>query len=355
MSSPIFSSITEQVTGHLRKEMAYGRWRTTMPGTNRLAEELRVSRKTVESALKNLEAEGLLLGQGAGRRRLIAKATELDSARPMKMALLLAEAVDRNQNYYVQIDHELSKAGHTVVHPARSQLDLGMDEKRIGPLLESTEADAWVVAAASRSILEWFAARPEPTFALFGRREGLPMAGVGPDKVAAHVAVTRNLIELGHRRITHLTRQRRRLPQPGPTELAFLHELETRNLPVGNYNLPDWDDSKEGLQRCLHSLFLVTPPTALICNEPLIFTAALQFLTTRRLRVPKDISIVCSDADPNFAWSEPSVAHIRWDFRPVVHRIVTWANNVSRGKEDKRQTLTKAEFVEGGTMGRAPK
>ena len=28
---------------------------------------------------------------------------------------------------------------------------------------------------------------------------------------------------------------------------------------------------------------------------------------------------------------------------------------VAQGKEDRRQTLSKAEFVEGGTVGRAPK
>lgn len=49
------------------------------------------------------------------------------------------------------------------------------------------------------------------------------------------------------------------------------------------------------------------------------------------------------------------VAHIRWDSRPVVRRIVRWVDDVGRGKEEKRQTLTKAEFVEGGTVGSAPK
>jgi hypothetical protein len=33
---------------------------------------------------------------------------------------------------------------------------------------------------------------------------------------------------------------------------------------------------------------------------------------------------------------------------------VSWANNVSQGKEDLRQTFTKADFIEGGTMGKAP-
>lgn len=61
--------------------------------------------------------------------------------------------------------------------------------------------------------------------------------------------------------------------------------------------------------------------------------------------------MVCTDADPAFAWCEPTIAHIRWDGRPVVQRVVRWAANVSHGRDDRRQTLTKAEFVEGGTVG----
>jgi hypothetical protein len=38
----------------------------------------------------------------------------------------------------------------------------------------------------------------------------------------------------------------------------------------------------------------------------------------------------------------------------VVNRIVRWANNVARSKDDRRKTLTKAEFVDGGTVGVAP-
>tara|TARA_B100001093_G_C26677947_1_gene949151 strand:- start:223 stop:1008 length:786 start_codon:yes stop_codon:yes gene_type:complete len=253
----------------------------------------------------------------------------------------------------VQLDRELSEAGHTVVHPARSLLALGMDVSRIAPLVESTEADVWVIGAASRSVLQWFAANPIPAFALFGRRERLPMAGVGPDKVPAIIMATRKLIGLGHHRITLLTRPRRRLPEPGTTEQAFLGELKEQGLSAGNFNLPDWDDCKEGLQSCLSSLFQVTPPTALICSESVIFSAVLQFAAVRGLRVPGDISIICSDADPTFAWSEPSVAHIRWDPQPVVNRIVTWAANISRGKTDVRQSLTKAQFIEGGTIGPA--
>lgn len=354
MSSARFPSVTEQVTSNLREGVASGRWRKTMPGRNRLAQELGVSRKTVESALGKLEAEGLLLGQGPGRRRLIAIVPKLKAARSMRLALMLSATANRNQDYIIRLERELNEAGHTVIHSPKSMVHLKMDVKRIGQLVDATEADGWVILSGSRSVLEWFAARPEPAFALFGRRAGLPMAGVGPDKVPAFVIVTRDLIDLGHRRITLLARPRRRLPIPGRTEQTFLDELGAQNLPVGDFNLPNWEDSKGGLQQCLISLFQVTPPTALICEESLVYAAALQFLAARGLSVPGDVSLVCSDADPTFAWCEPTVAHIHWDPEPVVRRIVRWANHVSQGRHDIEQTATRAEFITGGTIGSAP-
>ena len=67
----------------------------------------------------------------------------------------------------------------------------------------------------------------------------------------------------------------------------------------------------------------------------------MQFLLSRRLRVPEDVSLICTDGDPHFAWCRPPIAHIRWDTRPVVRRAVRWAANIARGKRDVRQTLTK--------------
>jgi DNA-binding LacI/PurR family transcriptional regulator len=61
-------------------------------------------------------------------------------------------------------------------------------------------------------VLEWFAAQPEPSFAIFGRRGGLPIAATGPEKATATMAATRELIRLGHRRIVFMVRPRRRLP-----------------------------------------------------------------------------------------------------------------------------------------------
>jgi DNA-binding LacI/PurR family transcriptional regulator len=345
-------SATERVAAHLREEILRGALCDPLPGVHALTAELGANHNTVEKALRLLEQEGVLVAQGPGRRRRIA-AAEGKAARPLRLAILAFDppAVELAEGYVADLVHRLGEAGHSVFFAEKYLLEMGMDVGRVARLVRRTEADAWVVSAGSREVLEWFAAQPVPAFALFGRRHGLPIAGVGPDHVSAGVAATRRLIELGHRRIVQLVRRNRRLPVPGKAERAILDEMAAHGVATGTFNLPDWEETSGGFHICLQELFRHTPPTALIIEEASFFVAALQFLGRRGLRVPEDVSLICTDADPAFAWCEPTIAHIRWDSRPVVQRIVRWAANVSNGRDDRRQTLTKAEFVEGGTIG----
>ena len=350
-----FLSITEQAAEHLRREILRGRWSETLPGKHQLAAELGLNNKTIEAALRILETDGLIVPQGAGRNRRI-NASGGKSPRALRIAILALDLEeDRKMDYMVDLNHSLLEAGHTAFYAEQSLTELRFDLKKIARLVDRTRADAWVVLAGSREVLEWFARRPEPAFAIFGRRQALPIAGFGPNKVPAVAEATRKLIELGHHRIVLLCRKVRRLPAPGLSERAFLAELEKGGIRPSEYNLPDWDDSSVGFKECLNALFKVTPPTALIVDEGVWFVAALQFLCNRGYRVPAQVSLICTDNDPAFACCEPPIACITWDTRPLARRVLKWASNVSRGKSDLRQTTTPAQFVPGGSIARAPR
>lgn len=351
-----FLTITEQVAAHLRNDLLRGRWTTEMPGRHEVAEELGISPQTAQAALVLLEKEGVLVSQGAGRPRRIDPSAGTAAGVPsLRVAILVGEPADQNRDYIVEIKHELIEAGHAVFFPSWFMPELGMNVSPLASRLKGTEADAWIILSASRTLLEWFVEHEVTAFALFGRRRGLPIAGVGPDKPPAVAQATRRLIELGHRRIAYLTLRAQRLPKPGASVQPFLDELSAHGLRAGPYNLPDWEENLDSFHRCLDSLFRHTPPTALIVDEAAFLVATMQFLQNRRLRTPEDVSLICTDGDPHFAWCRPAIAHIAWDSRPVVRRAVRWTANVARGQRDIRQTLTKASFVEGGTIGPVPK
>lgn len=348
-----FLSITDQVANHLRAEILRGRWSDTLPGKHELAADLGVNNKTVEAALRLLEKDGLLILQGAGRRRLINSAGG-KSSRALRVAVLAHDRdADRKLDYMVELQHALTDAGHAVFYASKSLAQLRFEVPRVARLVEQTKADAWVILAGSREILQWFADRPLPAFSLFGQRQGLRLPSIGPNKSPALAEATRRLIELGHRRIVLLSRNVRHL-QTAPTERRFIEEMNAGGITPSDFHLPDWEESNAGFQQCLDALFRVTPPTALIVDEAAYFIAALQFLARRGLHVPGAVSVVSTDDDPAFDCCEPPISCIRWDTGPLVRRIVQWVAHISRGKTDLRQTLIPATFVTGSTIGTAP-
>jgi len=343
---------SEQVAAHLRSELLQGRWAGTMPGNDRLVTELGVGRETIKAALEQLENEGLLVGQGQRRRRRIKLPGELSKIRELRVRILLYESASRGTSYNTELLGKLQEAGYTANYGRKTLADLGMNVERVAKFASETPADAWIVEAGSRDVLEWFSSQPIPAFAMFGVKAGLPIAGISPFKGPLAV---RRLIALGHRRIVMLVRGERLKPKPALYEQAFLDEIQNHGIIAGAYNLPDWGNSPEEFYRCLDSLFQLSPPTALLVSEPKLFIAARDYLSQRGIIAPRDISMACDDPDESFTWCKPAIAHFRWDTAPVSRRILRWAEHVDHGKEDRRQSYVKAEFYEGGTIGPVPR
>lgn len=344
----------EQVAGHLRAEILKGRWSGTLPGADRLGREMGVNHTTIDAAIQLLESEGILRNQGVGRPRLISL-PENFSAPSLRFGLLAYEQSDLQLNYIVELQHQLQEAGHTITICPKSLLELRMNVSLVARAVGKTQADAWIIQSGSSEVLEWFSRHTTPGFALAGRRRGVNIAGTGPDKIPAARAAIRRLFNLGHRRVVMITRADRRIPHPGQMERSFLHELQSLGMPTSSFNLPDWDDSTDGLYRLLDSLFQVTPPTALIIDEAPLYLAVELHLARLGFFAPADVSLLCLDPSPSFKWHRPSVSHIRWESRPLIAQLLKWAESVALRKDDRKQTFTKAHFIEGGTIGPAPK
>lgn len=346
-------TVTEQVAAHLRDELRRGRWQGRMPGRDQLAAEIGASNRCVQGALELLEKEGLLEKQGVGQHRRI-KLGKIVPSPALRVCILPYEKASCKLDYLVDLRHQLEEAGHHAAFAGKSLQQMGMNPQRVADFVQRTPADAWIVVSASREVLEWFAGQPVPTFALFGRLKNMPLAGTGPGKSVVVAEVVRHLVGLGHLRIVMLSREERRKPEPGFVEKVFLGELEAQGIETGPYNLPDWGDTIEEFHVGLDSLFRLSPPTALLCSYAALFVAAERHLALRGVVAPRDISMVCLDPDPAFAWCQPSISHISWDSRPVIRRILKWIGKVSRGQDDRRNVPTPAKFMQGGTIGPVP-
>lgn len=345
-------SVVDQLVAHLRGAISSGELGGRMPGIRSLASTLDVSSNTVAAALKRLEHEGFLEPQGHGCRSRIVMPKDF-VRKAQRVTLLLYEREDLQLRYVVEIQQQLKEKGHDVHVAEKSLMDLGMNVSRISRMVNRTETDVWVVFSAPREVLEWFAGHSVPAFALFGRFRRLPLAAAGLDKVSAFRAAVRRLAELGHRRIVLFQPKHNREPFPALLVRESLEEMEANGIKTGPYNLPDWEQSPAGIRKCLDSIFALNAPTAMIFDQPNELLAAQIHLTHKKIRVPGDISLICDD-DPAYAWFDPPISCIRWDYRPWVRRAVRWVDHVANGMDDKGQSFTNAKFVEKGSIGPAP-
>jgi DNA-binding LacI/PurR family transcriptional regulator len=248
----------------------------------------------------------------------------------------------------------LESEGHTCRFTAKSQSQVGYATDRIQRLVAGCEADAWLVLGGKRELLEWFAARSVPTMALGGVTAGLRIAATGMETVEPFRAALRRLMELGHRRITFLAPAFLRDRGGSPYVRAMQEELAAGGLASGNYNVPDFDETPDGLRAVLRENFRVTPPTAVIVTYTTWLVNALAFLAGRGLHPGRDVSVLCLGDDLWLPWHHPAVAHFKGDEPRMLRHILQWIRNVARGREDVRQLRFPLRFVDGASIGPAP-
>ena len=351
----------EQAAEHLRQRIESGNMDGPLPGVLRLSRMLGVSPATVRAALGQLEEEGWVLPAAAGRPRVIAGAGEVPAARrprALRLMILPGERLEDEDAPCRQMLFDLKAAleseGHSCHFAAKSQSQVGYATERIQRLVAGCEADAWLVLGGKREVLEWFAARSVPTMALGGVTAGLRIAATGMETVAPFRAALRHLMGLGHRRITFLSPAFLRDRAGSPYVRAMQEELAAGGLASGDYNVPDFDETPEGVRALLRENFRVTPPTAIIVTYTTWLVTLLAFMARRGLRPGRDVSVLSLGYDLWLPWHYPAVAHFVGDEPRVLRHILQWIRNVARGREDVRQLRFPLRFVDGASVGPVP-
>lgn len=358
-------TLVDQTAGHLREKIREGRWGEFLPSERRLSAMLGVSRPTAAAAVARLIGEGLLIHNGA--RRAIGIGTPASRFRgrekSLRMTLLLRWPLENvapsTQRLVMRALALLKSLGHTadyVAIPAgRKQGGAG----HLPKLVRKHVSDAWIVVDGTKETLEWFAVKKIPVFGLGGAATDIPVAKSFPmDSRPMIKTITGRLVALGHRSIVLICFKTAREPAPGRLVAAFREALAEAGIRPGEYNVPDWEESPQGLGALLESLFRLTPPTALICHNPGTTVATYTFLAQRGLRTPRDVSLVSlADKDALAYWASLGVrcAHVETGVTACCDRLRRWTENLTKGREDTRQHYGRARLDEGDTIGPAPR
>ncbi|MCW1925068.1 substrate-binding domain-containing protein [Luteolibacter arcticus] len=348
-------SVIEQIADHLRVGFHSGHWCGQLPGIRELVRELGVSKSTVESALHLLELEGSLQSGGPGRRKQIVLSRDSQrKGKVLRVGILLSSHLDEinlySQQMMLGVRRRIENAGHICFFADRCMAELGYKLPRISRMVEAAKADAWVAYSATEQVLEWFAKRALPVMAVGGRFSGQPVASSATTIAEAILASVRTLSELGHRRIVTISPDSWRLPSPSKTGQAFLSAMEECGHTPTSYNLPAWEQTPAGLEKLLESLFLLTPPTALIFVDPASYVAALVFFGLKGIRVPRDVSLICMTAGPLFSLLPLAPAHFKWPVHEHIRRVDRWVKCLAKGGTDLAQPVFPATFEPGETI-----
>lgn len=352
--------LVEQTAAHLREGFVSGRWSGYLPGVLQLSEELVVSKHLVRGALRILEEEGSIEYSGAGkRRRILMERSAPGKRRTLRVAVMLHGSLEDESAHICRlmlgIRESIESAGHACVFARENLNQVGDNLERLARVVRQTKADAWILFQASSVVIEWFLKQPFPTFALGGRFAGLPVASSATDTWPAIRSALDLLAEHRHRRIVWVVPAFFRKPVPGPTVGKFMHRLEELGILASTYNLPDYEETAEGLEKLMDELFRITPPTALMFLYADECVAALLYLARRGLRVPQDVSILTIHSDPTFRHIRPRIARFEFPEKEHALRIQRWVQNLAKGRPDQRQVLFDAGFSPGSSIGPAKK
>ncbi len=350
-------SPSEQVAHHLRGLLQQGRWTKLMPGTVALSKELPgVDRKAIGSALQILVKEGWLKDQGIGKQRKILKQPERRGNKLFRVGFIRLVSDGDHRLESALVSKFSSWKGVTLTQAPKTIIELERSVYKISQMILSMQLDAWIVPAASREILEWFKDSGIPVYAVFGRHSKLKMDGFSFDATEGIKALASKLIALGHKRVTWIARKEQRQPALGNNEKVFFEQLSEHGIRPNSFTLPEWEETPEGFQDLLDSLFKVTPPTALIIPETYLVQTTFQYFLKKRIQVPDQVSIMCTEDCEEFKWANPSIARISRDFNLASEAVSEWIEMISSGRPAPMQkTFYPVEFIEGGTLAKPRK
>jgi len=353
----LFHSLPVQVADYLMAEIANGRWTNFLPGERALAGTLRVSRRTLTSALARLQKAGVTRPEPARGHRIVSARRRVPSKVTQHIGLLTAEPLDAMrpgttlwvndlQALLAERDFRLSffNGRKYVSHqPGRA----------LARLVAVNPQAGWILAGSSEPTQRWFA------------RSGLPAVVVGtchgevvlPDvdldfhamgrHVAGRLAAHRHC-----RAALFLTNAPGYFMSESETERGFreiLHKAGGEAISVYH------ERTRDGLVKVLRRLFSsAEAPTALVLTNSLDYLTATSFLNQKGLRVPQDVSVIARNDDAFMTALLPEPTRYHASPHVLGRRIFKLLMQVVEGQPPLRPHVRiMPEFIAGESLGQA--
>jgi hypothetical protein len=326
-----------------------------LPSERTLSTQLGISRPVLREALAELESAGELVWRG--NRRCPAADAKRRKPRPGRICLLCRHDGEVDGNEMVMLrEHAAHSLGHDGldIGVAAAPACFGPNPARL--LQQITEArphTLWVLFRSTPQIQSWFLESGLPVLVLGGCHPGIDLPNLDTDffGVCRHAAGL--LIARGHTGVA-IIKTETDLPGDRKSLAGFTRGwtlTDGRKAPV----LVTHNRETGSICRVVDRLTARpdAPGVWLVFGARTYFTVAAK-LAEHRLRVGRDIHLLCRDSDPYFEFIVPTVAHYRRDATRIRRRFMQFIQAFQNGETTKRfHYEIPAEFVNGDSLAKA--
>lgn len=353
-------SLVERVSDTLMEEMARGQWKEWLPQERSLAQSLGISRNTLRAALVRLRKQGLvepIRGQGY---RVVKKA----GAKPKKttpksntVVILSPEPLDwLRPTLGVLIDELrvfLFKAGLTLeVHNGKHYYRSGSPQL-LAKLVAQHPAICWILIRASERVQHWFDDQKIPCLISGSAFPGVKLPSLDVDQYAVGAHAAGRLLGLGHR---HLL-----LVLEGYTagmnacERGFCGVVEKSSGATVStlYHSPNIQEIRQLLVKTMSKK---QRPTGILVTNSYYYLTVSGILHQMGLRVPEDVSLMCTDSDHFLPFMVPEASHYDFSHETFARKLSQKVKKIVHGQPlQQRETRIFPSFVPGASIAPPPK
>jgi LacI family transcriptional regulator, repressor for deo operon, udp, cdd, tsx, nupC, and nupG len=184
-----------------------------------------------------------------------------------------------------------------------------------------------------------------PLVSVLERLKGHDAPVVRIDHQAASTEVTRHLIELGHRRIAHITGSWRAASTEHRLS-GYKDALSAAGIPFDSDLVADGDFSMQSGAVAMDRLLdLDNPPTGVFAGNDEMAFGAVKAARVRGLSVPEDLSMVGFDDQTTAAFYNPPLTTIHTPCREIGRRATLELIEQIAGRESTGETVLPTKLI----------
>jgi DNA-binding LacI/PurR family transcriptional regulator len=347
---PQRNALVVQAADCLRAALARGEWTGHLPGARELSAQMQISRSTLAHALAILRQEGLIRVAHGCRTTILRRPlrSKVPRGPVVYLSSVLPDKMDAEQHRLLAaISNCLRDVGYPFLQHTDPRLSWQKPAEYLEILARRTPSACWVLSAVDGAVQQWFAERNLPAMVWGTPHPGIRLPAVDVNFADVVDDAMGRLAGKGHRTVALIT---------FPSDIAGQRCIEERFLKRAAA-VQRHDRTTDGVCRAVETLLRsAAPPTALLVVGADWALTVSGYLASRKLSVPRDISIVCTNYQPLLSAAFPSIAGYQARFPSLLacatKRIVSLART---GVLPARITHIPVVFETGQSLGDAPR